>query len=143
MDREFIKSYMDGNLSGEAAAPFIKDWAMKILKEHKDQPVPLKFIKEEIMIKSGIEFSPGSYSGAMRDLIEENRGRIVNQSRGQYMYVSDAKRHAINSVLEDTISKLNDLAYDNILTLTHEDLDAIGKIPRLIDHIKALKIPKD
>jgi len=142
MNKKIINEFLDGNFNNEAAAPLIKEWAMKLLKENKDNPVPLKYIRDIIISEVGAEFSSGSYSGAMRDLVAENNGRIINHSRGNYMYVSDAKRHAINRILERTIDQLNEIAFDNVLVLTDEDWDAIKEIPHLISRIKELKLNK-
>lgn len=139
MDHKLIEEYLSGITDAPSAAPVIKEWALAILKRYKDTSVPLKLIKELIIEETGFKFSPGSYSGAMRDLVDESRGRIINTDRGYYMYVSNTKGYAINAILDETIKKLDNLAYDNILSLTEEDKKTIEEIPGIIEKIKTLK----
>ena len=127
------------NSRNEVASPVIKYYVTHYLKNNMDIQIPLKELREYVYRETGNDFSAGSYSGAMRDLIEENNGRIINHDRGMYMYVSNAKQYAINGVLEETISKLNSLAIDNVLLLSSQDFDTIRDIPYLSEQIEKLK----
>lgn len=123
----------------EVASPIIKELALRVLKDNIDVPISLKDLREYISDQTQTRFSSGSYSGAMRDLVEENNGRVVNNDRGKYMYVSNAKQYAINAVLDETIVKLESLAIDNILLLSERDFETIRDIPELVERIERLK----
>lgn len=120
------------------AAPIIKDTVYYVLKSNPNNPIPLKVLKEYVKESSGEEFSNGSFSGAMRDLIEETNGRILNISRGVYVYVEDLKKYQINYAIEKLIEDLDNIATDNILELTERDIASIREIPSLKQQLSQL-----
>lgn len=120
------------------AAPIIKDLVYYALKINPNNPIPLKILKEYVKESSGEEFSNGSFSGAMRDLVEETNGRILNISRGVYVYVEDLKKYQINYAIEKLIEELDEIATDNILELTEKDITSIRKIPSLKEQLNQL-----
>ncbi|QXJ48309.1 hypothetical protein [Bacillus altitudinis] len=123
-----------------AAAPIIKEIALHLLKEAEGKDVALRDIKNFVIEATGKIFSSGSYSGAMRDLIEESRGRVINSDRGLYRYESNIKKREINDAIENLIRSLDDIATDNILKISDEDLDMIRNIPRIQHMLNELKI---
>lgn len=134
----FIRSNIRVN-SSEAASPIIKEIALSILKNNKDEKVPLRFIKSSVEEVTGEEYTPGSFSGAMRDLVEESDGRIVNIERGYYIYMGNAKSYEINTAIDKLINDLNNIAVVNLLKAEDEDIEAIRKIPYIQERLKELK----
>lgn len=123
----------------ESSTQKIKNMAKEILKKKKGEPVYLKDIRNSITLQLGREFSSGVYSSAMRDLIEEEKDRIVNVDRGVYMYVSSIKKYEINNVLDNCIKSLKGTAYVDLLNVEDEDIKYIGYINNMIDVIENLK----
>jgi len=126
----------------EVASPIIKDIASKILKENKDEKVPLRLIKDIVEQITGEEYSSGAYSGAMRDLVEDSEGKIVNIERGHYIYLADAKSYEINRAIDSLIKDLNKIGIVNVLTADDEDIEAIRKIPKIQSKLEELRIIK-
>ena len=120
------------------AAPIIKEIVYDILKANPNESMPLRFLKDVVQEKSGREFSNGSFSGAMRDLVEEFNGRIINASRGFYVYIEDLKKYQINHAINKLMDELNAIATDNILELTEKDINSIREIPRLKEGLRRL-----
>lgn len=133
----------DRSNSTDAASPVIKDIALDILKDNKDRRVPLQFIKNQVEKHTGVMFSAGSFSGAMRDLVEESKGRVVNIERGYYIYMGNAKTYEINAAIEKLITDLNEIAVVNVLTTGDADIEAIKKIPSIQRQLKQLKIDQE
>lgn len=129
-----------GRTSTEAASPKIKEVALAVLKSYKDRKVPLRFIKDEVEKATEEVYSNGSFSGAMRDLVEESDGRIVNIERGYYIYMGNAKTYEINTAIDKLINDLNDIAVVNLLKAEDEDIEAIRKIPYIQSQLKQLKL---
>lgn len=126
--------------SNEAASPIIKRIAYNLLRANKGQKISLRIIRHFVEEESGESFSSGSFSGAMRDLIEESKGRIVNVERGFYSYVVHAKSYEINAAIDRLIEDLTEVAYVNLLEAEDEDIDAIKKIPDIQRKLSQLKI---
>lgn len=126
--------------NNEAASPVIKRIAFEILRANKGQKISLRIIRHLVEEETGEKFSSGSFSGAMRDLIEESRGRIVNVERGFYSYVSHAKSYEINAAIDALIDDLNEVAYVNLLEAEDEDIAAIRRIPDIQRKLQQLKI---
>ncbi|MEX6332646.1 hypothetical protein [Staphylococcus haemolyticus] len=118
----------------------IKNLASRFLEDNVDIDVPLRVIREYIYGQTGSDFSHGMYSSAMRDLIEESNGRILNTDRGMYRYVSDVKKREINDILDRCIKELKDAGYVNYLMVDNKDLEYINKIPKIVDEIEKLKL---
>lgn len=131
------------NRDDSAAAPIIKEIALYILSRQEGTPVALREIREEVFERTDMEFTPGSFSGAMRDLIEESGGRVTNVERGYYLYDSNVKRKSINAAIDQLIRNLDEIATDNILKLSNQDLDTIREIPRLQETLRRLKLDKE
>ena len=123
------------------AAPVIKDLVYYVLKNNPGELISLKTLKKYVRDISGEEFSNGSFSGAMRDLIEENNGRILNVTRGFYVYLEDLKKQQINFAIKQLIIELDNIATDNILDLTEKDMRSIMEIPDLKRHLNAILLP--
>lgn len=126
--------------SNEAASPIIKRIAYDVLRANKGQKISLRLIRHYVEQESGETFSSGSFSGAMRDLIEESKGRIVNVERGFYSYVVHAKSYEINAAIDRLIQDLTEVAYVNLLEAEDEDINAIKKIPDIQRKLYQLKI---
>jgi len=126
------------NSENFTAAPVIKDIVMSVLRDHPDQTFSLKELREIVYHATGVEFSNGSYSGAMRDLLEESGGRIQNIERGIYVYPTDFKTMQLIMALKSFEEDLEEIATDNILKLTEVDIEAIRKIPYLKDGIRRI-----
>lgn len=124
----------------EAASPIIKKIAMDFLQSNPEQKMPLRVIKDVVEQLAGESYSPGAFSGAMRDLIEESKGKIVNIERGYYIYMANAKTYEINKAIDDLINHLNEIAVVNVLTADDEDIQAIRKIPNIQSKLNELKI---
>lgn len=122
-----------------AAAPIIKDIVYKVLKNRADKPVALKELRNLVYEKTGRNYSSGSYSGAMRDLIEESNGRIINIERGYYVYLRDFKHVQLKMAMDDFMKSLDLIATDNILELTDEDIKTIRKIPKVKQQLERIK----
>ena len=127
----------------EPASPIIKKIALDYLKRKTDESVSLRDIKNHVAMRTGHNFSQGSYSGAIRDLVDEMGGRIVNTDRGYYMYVGNVKANEINSAIDGLIKELNQLAYVNILKTSREDIEIIKEIPRMQDKLRDMKLKID
>lgn len=127
-------------MSGEPASPIIKKYALEYMRRRADQAISLKEIKLYVFEKTGENFSGGSYSGAIRDLVDEMNGRIVNIDRGVYVYLGNIKAYEINRAIDDLIEKLNEIAYVNILTTSDQDLNVIRKIPNIQERVQRLKV---
>lgn len=123
-----------------AAGPIIKKVALDILKGNEGNDVPLRVIRHIVAEVTGKEFSGGSFSGAMRDLVEESRGRVVNSDRGIYRYERNIKKREINDAIDNLIKELDNIATDNILKISDEDLEVIRRIPSIQDSLYLLKI---
>lgn len=122
------------------AAPIIKQVVYNILKENKGKEVPLRYLKTCVNEMTDQEFSNGSFSGAMRDLVEETNGRVMNVERGIYKYVVNVKRTQINNAIDRLINELANLTIDNVLELSQDDIQTIHYIPNLIEHLQQLKV---
>lgn len=120
------------------AAPIIKDIVMSVLRDHPGQAYSLKELREIVYHETGREFSSGSYSGAMRDLLEESGGRIQNVERGIYVYPTDFKIMQLFMALRTFEEELEEIATDNILRLTEEDIQVIRTIPYLKRDIRKM-----
>lgn len=124
---------------GSSNTQIIKKFAKSILKDRKGEPVYLREIRRIIMAELGGEFSAGVYSSAMRDLIEEEKGRVVNVDRGVYMYVKSPKKHEINEILDKCVISLKDAAYVNLLEVEEDDIRYIKHINEMIESVENLK----
>lgn len=118
----------------------IKNLAFDFLKDNVDKDVPLRVIREFVYGQTGNDFSHGMYSSAMRDLVDESNGRILNTDRGMYKYVSSVKKREINDILDRCIKELEDAGYVNYLMVDEKDLDYINYIPKIVDRIENLKL---
>lgn len=136
-NNEYIRYHSTDDLE-RAAAPIIKKIVFNYLKERADQPIPLKTLRAVVIKTTGKEYSNGSFSGAMRDLIEDSDGRILNVERGYYVYLKNFKRLQILSAIEEFSEELDDIATDNILELTNEDIKVIRKIPEIKQILQTL-----
>lgn len=123
-----------------SAAPIIKQIALDVLRSSEGQDVPLRFIRHAVHDITNREFSPGSFSGAMRDLVGESNGRVINPERGIYRYEKSIKKIQINEAIDGLIHSLNEIAIDNILKISDEDLKMIRKIPGIQEGLEKLKI---
>ncbi|MEE1130314.1 MAG: hypothetical protein UHX00_01660 [Caryophanon sp.] len=121
-----------------AASPIIKKIVYAYLKNHSGQPISLKELKGLVENETKKEFSNGSFSGAMRDLIEESDGRIVNVERGYYVYLKDYKVYQILSAIDEFLEELDAIAIDNILELTDQDIQTIKLIPTIKNEIEII-----
>jgi|GEM_PF-6199368 len=133
----YRQHYSDEDLD-RAAAPIIKKIVSDYLKEFADQPIALKTLRSIVKDTTEREYSNGSFSGAMRDLIEESDGRILNVERGYYVYLKNFKRLQILRAIEKFSMELDNIATDNILELTNEDIDIIRRIPRIKEELQNL-----
>lgn len=124
----------------ESSTQVIKNMAKQILKTNKGGEVYLKDIRRLISRELNQEFSPGMYSSAMRDLMEEEKGKIVNVDRGIYMYVESVKKTEINGALDNCIDSLKSAAYIDYLNVKEEELEYIKQIPILIEKIEKMKL---
>lgn len=131
---------VNSSSANAAASPVIKKIAWDVLRANKDQRVSLRHIREMVEIKTGERFSSGSFSGAMRDLIEESGGKIVNVERGYYSFVGHAKTYEINSAIDKLILELEEAAYVNLLKAEDEDIEAIRAIPYIQQRLEELKL---
>lgn len=127
------------NEKHESSTQIIKHMAKEILRSKKGEEVYLKDIRRLIQRELGREFSAGMYSSAMRDLMEEEDGRIINVDRGVYMFVKSKKKHEINGVLDDCIESLKGTAIVDLLTVEEEDIKYIKHIKDMIERIEELK----
>lgn len=127
----------------EPASPIIKKLALDYLKGKSDESVSLREIKRYVSFQTGREYSAGSYSGAIRDLVEEMGGKIVNTDRGYYMYVGSVKANEINSAIDGLIKDLNKVAYVNLLKTSKEDIEVIKGIPDIQNKLEELKFKID
>lgn len=127
-------------LNDGSGTSVIKKLAFSFLKENIDKEVPLRLIRSYINNRTGKEFSHGMYSSAMRDLVEESEGRILNTERGYYKYVSSVKKGEINDILGRCIKDLENAGYVNFLSVNQTDLDYIKEIPNLVKNIEKLKL---
>lgn len=128
------------HLEESAAAPIIKKIALDILRSLEGQDVPLRQIRDAVFELTQKRFTHGSFSGAMRDLIEENDGRVINTERGFYRYESNVKKREINNAIENLILSLDRIATANILKISNEDIEIIRKIPEIQARLSDLKI---
>ncbi|MER2175502.1 MAG: hypothetical protein ABS911_12555 [Carnobacterium sp.] len=119
----------------ESPSKIIRDLAWIILSQNESVPVSLKSIRNLISETTGRIFSPGIYSGAMRDLTDESNGRIVNVDRGYYLYETNIKRGQIIRTINQCKKDLDNLAVDNILRLSNEDIQSIQMIPHIIQEL--------
>ena len=126
-----------GDLLEERESPskIIREIAFLILEQNESIPVSLKSIRNLIYEITGRNFSPGTYSGAMRDLTDESNGRIVNVDRGYYLYETNIKRGQIIRTINKCKKELDNLAVDNILRLSNEDIQSIQLIPHIIQEL--------
>ncbi|MDN5664351.1 MAG: hypothetical protein L0G74_11300 [Staphylococcus equorum] len=123
----------------ESDTQIIKNMARKILMDKKGESIYLRDIRRLITRELHREFTAGVYSSAMRDLIDEENGKIINVDRGLYMYVSCVKKHEINQVLDDCIISLKGTAYVDLLSVEEEDVKYIHEIKRMVEVIENLK----
>ncbi|WP_214704566.1 MULTISPECIES: hypothetical protein [unclassified Exiguobacterium] len=130
----------DRRIVTEPASPIIKKLTERYLQTRPDEPVSLREIKEYVFRKTGEHFSPGSFSGAIRDLVEESNGKIANIDRGFYMYVGDVKVREINEAIDKLIERLDEIAFVNILKASNQDIKAIREIPNIQQGLKSLKL---
>ncbi|MCG9807240.1 MAG: hypothetical protein E6Z97_10565 [Staphylococcus epidermidis] len=128
---------MDNEMSGTR---IIKHLARKYLENNIDREVSLREIRNFILKTTHKEYSHGMYSSAMRDLIEETDGKVLNPKRGIYQYASNTKKVQINNVLDECIRQLEELAYVNYLKINKDDIDNIKCIPKIIEDIKSIKL---
>jgi len=129
------------NISDDAsAAPIIKRIALQILTLEEGKEVPLRYIRNVVQEVTNRNFSPGSFSGAMRDLIDESDGKVTNPERGFYRYERSIKKTQINELIEGLINDLDNVAIDNILKISDEDLEIIRRIPDIKRELENLKI---
>lgn len=119
----------------ESPSKIIRDLAYLILNQNESVPVSLKSIRSLIYEITGRHFSPGIYSGAMRDLTDESNGRIVNVDRGYYLYETNIKKGQIIRTINQCKKDLDNLAVDNILKLSKKDIQSIQMIPRIIQEL--------
>lgn len=122
-----------------AAAPIIKEVVYNFLQRHADKPVALKDLRNVVYENTGKNFSSGSFSGAMRDLIEEKNGRIINIERGYYIYLKNFKHVQLSMAIDEFMRSLDLIATDNILELTDEDIKTIRKIPEVKNQLERIK----
>lgn len=118
----------------------VKNLARHILEINKGKEVYLKDIRSRIEEELGRSFSPGMYSSAMRDLLEEEDGLIANPDRGIYMYLDNVKKFQINSVLDGAIEDLKSTAVVDMLSIGPEEIRYINKIPDMIKKLERMKI---
>jgi len=123
----------------ESSTQIIKNMARNILKKNKGKEIYLKDIRRIIAREFNQPFSPGVYSSAMRDLIDEEDGRIINVDRGIYMYVDSVKKHEINKVLEECIQSLKASAYVDYLNTDEQEFQYIKQIPKIVESIENMK----
>lgn len=124
----------------ESKTHYLKRKIKEYLQARSDEPVRLIDIRESFINEYHENFSHGMFSSAMRDLMDEEDGKIVNIDRGIYMYVKSLKKLQINRTLDETISKLKELAYVNYLELDEIEIAYIKEIPNLVQQIENLKI---
>lgn len=127
-------------LSEVSGTRIIKNLAFEFLRDNIDKDVPLRVIREFIYGQTRSDFSHGMYSSAMRDLVDESNGRILNTDRGMYRYVSNVKKREINDILDRCIKELEDAGYVNYLMVDEKDLEYINYIPKIADKIERLKL---
>ena len=118
----------------------IKKVAFQLISEAEGEPVTLRRIKRSLEQDHNMQPTSGALSGAMRDLVKERNGHVINEKRGEYRYVGDVRSHQINRVLSKAIEELDKLAYVNILTASEMDLDVIRSIPEIQAQIEQLKL---
>lgn len=127
-------------INDSSGTKIIKDMAYDFLEARTDRNVPLRMIRAYIQKQTGEPYSHGMYSSAMRDLIEESNGRIVNTERGFYKFISSIKKREINEILDSCIDSLNSAGIINYLKVDQQDIEYIKKIPQLIEEIEKLKL---
>lgn len=118
----------------------IKKVAFQLITEAEGEAVLLRKIKRSLEEDHSMQFTSGALSGAMRDLVKEKNGHVLNEKRGEYRYVGDVRSHQINRVLSKAIEELDQLAYVNILTASEMDLDVIRSIPEIQAQLEQLKL---
>jgi len=126
-------------MKDESKTHFVKRQIYKYLSMNSDSPVRLADIREYIINNYKVEFSPGVFSSAIRDLIDEE-GRIINIDRGVYMFVKSTKKLEINTILDDAIDGLREAAFVNYLEVDDLDVRYIKEIPNLIEKLQEMKI---
>lgn len=118
----------------------IKKVAYHLIKEAEGEAVTLRRIKRVLAEDHAMQPTSGALSGAMRDLVKDKNGHVLNEKRGEYRYVGDVRSHQINRVLSKAIEELDQLAYVNILTASEMDLDVIRSIPEIQAQLEQLKL---
>lgn len=126
-------------MKDESKTHFIKRQIYKYLSMNSDKPVRLVDIREFLNSNHNIDFSPGIFSSAIRDLIDEEE-RIINIDRGVYMFVKSTKKLEINTILDNAIDELKHAAFINFLDVEDLDVRYIKEIPNLIKKIEDMKI---
>lgn len=127
-------------MKNESRTHFLKRHIKQYLQMNSDKEINLIEIRDHISDSLNEDFSPGMYSSAMRDLTEEKESKIVNLSRGVYIYVKSKKKVEINKVLDDTIEKLKNVAVISYLEINDLEERYLKEIPRLIAEIENMKI---
>lgn len=135
-----ISTDLKENNIKRAASPVIKKFVYDLLSSNPDRPIQLKQIKAYVEEETEKVYTHGSFSGAMRDLIEETNGRIVNVERGYYVYLQNFKKIQLLTAFDDFFEKLDMIATDNILELTDEDISTIRQIPLIKQRLNKIKM---
>ena len=111
------------------AAPIIRRHTLQLLEERAPENVSLRDIRAYVEEAAGEKFTLAMFSGALRDLVIEQEGRVTNPERGFYRYNANAKREQISQILNKARRELDKVAFGNYLMLSAEEKETLKLIP--------------
>lgn len=90
-------------------------------------------------------FTTGMYTGALRDLVRNSRGRYINPVRGKYQMAQAAAapspaaglRQRVLAVIDNACTSLSEACTVNIIGLPQEELAIADKVARMIEQLRA------
>lgn len=110
----------------------IRYYTKELLSDNKEHTV--QEIKEYVSKQSIKEFTDGTYSGSLRDLVAKEDG-YENPRRGIYICKSNGDGLITSSynIIQESIEKLYlEISKLNILNVTKEDLNTVEKMKESI-----------
>lgn len=109
-------------------------------------------IKEYVESHSthGEDFTEGVYSGAIRSLVQNSKGKYAGVARGKYQLVDDRNERDDNEteidlqdrvlqILNDFCGKLEEVCTVNIMNVDEKDLRVARRTAELIDILEKKK----
>lgn len=125
----------------------VRYFAEQLLQDRKVHSI--QEIKEYVESHSshGKDFTEGVYSGAIRSLVQNSKGKYAGVARGKYQLVEFTGagasernlRDSVLQLLDDICAELENVCTVNIMNVNEKDLQVAQKTAELIDVLEQKK----